>query len=279
VLAVVGDSTNAPCEGATPSEAVVVETLRELLRGRRGRVAVTCFASHVPRVVTLIRLAEELGRHPVLVGGSMHVVLEAARRAGYLDALPPVVDARDAGYLPRERVLAIVGGSQGEPWGPLSRVARDAHPTVKLDPGDLVVFSAKRIPGNELLVDRVQQELRELGCTIVDADDAPVHVSGHASRDDLRELYGWLRPRYVVPVHGDDGHLQAHAALARELGLEPIEVRDGQLRGGAGRPRAAPGSGHARLMAMGEPGNRTTTASGTAVPLDATPSCSWSSTR
>ncbi|MFT4625383.1 MAG: ribonuclease J [Myxococcota bacterium] len=240
IHALIGDSTNATREGTTPSEAVARDALLRLVKAQTKRVVVTCFASNVARVATLCRVAEQCGRHPILVGRSLERVMGAARRAKYLRDLPRVVPARDAGWLPREATLVIATGSQGEPRASLSRMATNSYRDVLLENGDTVIFSSKVIPGNELPIQRLKTQLRELGCAVFDEfTDPDVHVSGHPCRDDLRRMYGLVRPKWVIPTHGTPRHLAAHAELAADLpGVGALQCLNGQIvRVGPGPPR------------------------------------------
>ena len=225
---VVSDSTNADHEGWTGSEGALVAPLRRVLRQQPGRIAVTLFSSNIARVQTLANIAHELGRDLILVGRSLVRTIQAAQKAGYLGHMPAVVPFQHYGYLPRERVMLLCTGSQGEMRAALSRIAANRHPHIYLEPGDSVVFSARTIPGNELALARLHMLFDELGVTPITADDAPVHVSGHPRRDELRELYRWLRPSHVLPVHGTPEKLDAHAELAESMGLGAIRMRNGQ---------------------------------------------------
>lgn len=229
VHAVVSDSTNAMVEGWTPSEGSLVAPLTDLISGLTGRVAVTLFSSNVARVRTLAEVARHTGRELLLMGRSLRRTIEAAVTAGYLTDLPTLVDPRDYGYLPPERVLLLCTGSQGESRAALTRLAEDRMRGIYLDPGDAVIYSSRRIPGCELPIDRVRRLLRERGVQIIDDADHHVHVSGHPRRDELRALYGWVQPRAVVPVHGTPAHLDAHADLAEELGLAAGRIRNGHV--------------------------------------------------
>jgi len=230
VAACVSDSTNALVEGWTPSEGSLLEPLARTIGDRDQRVAVALFSSNVARIDTLVRVARRVGRHVVLLGRSLRRTVEAARAAGYLEDLDDVlVDDRDFGFLPRGRVMLLCTGSQGEPRAALSRLAEDSFRDLYLEPGDTVVYSAKRIPGCETWIDRVQRLLREKGVEVVDERDAQVHVSGHPRREELRTLYRWVQPRSVVPVHGTPAHLDAHAALAEALGLPAWRIRNGHI--------------------------------------------------
>jgi ribonuclease J len=237
VRAIVCDSTNVFTPGTSGSEADVAASLIELLKQCEGRVAVTTFASNVARLESIIRAGEAVGRHPVLVGRSMHRVVAAAREAGYLHDLPKIVSEDDAGYLPRDSVLFICTGSQGEPRAALARIAEDNHPSIVLEKGDTVIFSSRVIPGNETSIFDLQNRLAERGIRIVTEKDHFVHVSGHPCRDELAAMYQWIRPEVAIPVHGEARHLAEHAALARELQVpEQIVVRNGLM------VRLAPGA-------------------------------------
>jgi ribonuclease J len=152
----------------------------------------------------------------------------AARRCGYLQRIPPIVPAREFGYIPARRVLVVCTGSQGEPGAGLSRIAAADHPEVYADPDDTVVFSARAIPGNELPLERVVRLLQRQGARVITDADADVHVSGHPRRDELRALYGWVQPRHVMPVHGTPTKLEAHAELAESMDLGAVRARNGQ---------------------------------------------------
>ena len=229
VLAMICDSTNAMVEGESGSEADVRRSLASLIAGIDGRVAVTCFASNVARVESIAKAAEAAGRSVVVVGRSLRNLEAAARDCGYLDEVPLFLSEQDAEHVPDDNLLMIVTGSQGEPRSALSRIAADTHPNISLGEGDTVVFSSRMIPGNERAIMAVQDNLVRRGVRVLTDSDHMVHVSGHAARDDLRRLYGLVKPRYSVPTHGEWRHLAAHAALAREEGAEPILLEDGDV--------------------------------------------------
>ncbi|MEQ9488337.1 MAG: ribonuclease J [Alphaproteobacteria bacterium] len=216
VLAMVCDSTNAMSPGKSGSEGDVRDALIDVVMTAKGRVAVACFASNVARVESAAKAAEASGRHPVLVGRSLHRMVEAAKSTGYLKDLPPFLDDDAAASLPPEKVLLICTGSQGEPRAALTRIARQDHPTVTLGEGDTVIFSSREIPGNEVGIGQLQNRLTELGVRIVTSRDADIHTSGHPNRDELTQMYQWIRPHIAIPVHGEYRHLSAHAGLARE---------------------------------------------------------------
>lgn len=228
---VVGDSTNAPLPGHSRSEGDVSRALERTLSNCRGRVIVTCFASNLARVLAVARAAAHCGRRVSLMGRSMERMVTVARGLGYLDDLPPLVPIRDLGYLPPEEVLVIATGSQGEPRAALSKLAQGNHPHVELETGDSVIFSAKTIPGNERLIERLQHALRHRGVTLYDEHQHPeLHASGHPAQDELHTFYEWVRPRYLLPVHGERRHQQAHVELARQRGIEaPLIPVNGDL--------------------------------------------------
>ncbi len=229
VLAMVADSTNAMVEGHSGSEADVRRSLAALIRELRGRVAVTCFASNVARVESVALAARDAGRTVALVGRSLRNLEAAARECGYLTDLPAFVGEDDANDIPDDNLLILVTGSQGEPRSALARIAADNHPRIELGEGDTVVFSSRVIPGNERAIGTVQDNLVRRGVRLMTDTDHMVHVSGHPARDELRRLYRLVRPRFTVPVHGEWRHLVAHAALAREAGIQPIVLEDGDI--------------------------------------------------
>jgi ribonuclease J len=237
VLALVGDSTNAIREGRSPSESEVAKTLTELIRTAPGRVAVTTFASHVGRLRAVAEAAQAADREVVVVGRAMERVVQVARETGYLDGVQDFRGVESYGYLPPEKVLALCTGSQGEPRAALARIAEDEHPDVALSRGDRVIFSARPIPGNEKAIARIINGLIEQGVEVITDRTHLVHVSGHPRRDELRDMIGWVRPRILIPAHGEALHLAEHAELARRAGVPQVLVcRNGDL------VRLAPGA-------------------------------------
>jgi ribonuclease J len=212
----VGDSTNAMIEGRTGSEGEVREELIRQIDAATGRVAVTCFASNVARVDTLVRAAAETGRSPMLVGRALHRVTEAARGCGYLGDWPDFASEDDFGLIPRDDILLICTGSQGEPRSAMSRIAAGSHHVISLEKGDTVLFSSSQIPGNELAITKVQDNLIRRGIRVITDDDALIHVSGHPGREEMAEMYQMIRPKLAIPVHGTARHQEAHAALAKK---------------------------------------------------------------
>jgi ribonuclease J len=229
-LALIGDSTNAVREGRSPSETDVARTLLELIVNARGRVAVTTFASNVARMRAVAEGARVAGREVVVIGRAMARVEQVARETGYLDGIQDFRSAEFYGHLPPDKVVALCTGSQGEPRAALARIAEDEHPEVTLGKGDRVIFSSRTIPGNEKAVGRVVNGLVRQGIEVITDRTHLVHVSGHPRREEMAELYGWVRPRIAVPVHGEALHLAEHAALARKAGVgEVILCGDGDL--------------------------------------------------
>ncbi len=224
VLALIGDSTNAVREGRSPSESDVARTLAELIRTAPGRVAVTTFASHVGRVRAVAEAARSAGREVVLVGRAMERVTQVARETGYLDGVQDFRSAESYGYLPPDKVLALCTGSQGEPRAALSRIANDEHPEVTLNKGDRVIFSSRAIPGNEKAVGRVINGLVSQGVEVITDRTHLVHVSGHPRRAELLDMIGWVRPKILIPAHGEALHLAEHAALARGAGVPHVLI-------------------------------------------------------
>jgi ribonuclease J len=190
--------------------------LMEILGGLKNRVLVACFASNVARLDTMGKVAAAHGRRVALVGRSMVRVYQAARDSGYLRDFPQIVSMDDLAYLPPKEVLVLCTGSQGEPRAALSRIANGEHRDISLDPDDTVIFSSRVIPGNETSIHRLHNKLVRLGVEIITADDDFVHVSGHPAREELSQMYHWVRPQIAIPVHGEARHLAAHAKLARD---------------------------------------------------------------
>ncbi len=229
-LAIVGDSTNAVRDGRSPSEKDVAKTLAELIKNARGRVAVTTFASNVARLRSVIDAARAAEREVVVVGRAMDRVIQVARETGYLEGVQPLRGTDAYGYLPPNKVVALCTGSQGEPRAALSRIAEDQHPDVTLSRGDTVIFSARTIPGNDKAVGRIINGLIDQGIIVITDRTHLVHVSGHPRRAELEELIGWVRPKILIPVHGEALHLSEHAALARRCGVkEVVQCRNGDL--------------------------------------------------
>ena len=238
VTAMICDSTNALREGRSPSERDVARSLAGIIKGAKRRVAVTIFASNVARIKAVADAAKSAGRHLVVAGRAMHRIIGVAIETGYLPTNFKYHDQEHFSYLEPDEVVLLCTGSQGEPRAALARIADDTHPAVELGKGDLVVFSSRTIPGNEREVGRIQNRLVDLGCDIIADGDALVHVTGHPRREELKEMYAWVRPGIAIPMHGEARHLSEHAKLARAAGVgEVLSVRNGEMvRLAPGRP-------------------------------------------
>jgi ribonuclease J len=230
VLALVCDSTNVVREGTSPSESDVATNLAQLIKDAPHRVAVTTFASNVARIRSVAEAARECGREVVVVGRAMDRVVEVAKECGYLDGLPEFRSTENFGYMPRDKVVAILTGSQGEPRAALARIAQDEHPDIALSAGDRVIFSSRAIPGNEKDVGSIINSLIEQGIEVITDRTELVHVSGHPRRGELAQMYQWTRPRIAIPAHGEPLHLSEHAKFARAQGVqEVVRAKNGTL--------------------------------------------------
>ncbi|MFC3676643.1 ribonuclease J [Ferrovibrio xuzhouensis] len=254
VLALVCDSTNVFNRGHSGSEGDVRDSLMKVLADKPGRIAVTTFSSNLARLESLFSVADHLGRHICLIGRSLHRFLGAARENGYLKHIPNLVDEREAGFLPREKIMYVCTGCQGEPRGAMARIAFNSHPHVVLSPGDTVAFSSKIIPGNDRTLYALHNELVSRGIEVITEKDAFIHVSGHPSRDELAEMYALARPQIAIPVHGEPRHLVEHARFARSLQVpHGIVPRNGDLiRIGPGAPEVIEQVPAGRLAIDGE---------------------------
>ena len=228
--AIICDSTNVLNPGRSGSEADVGHMLQEVVNESTGRVVITTFASNVARLTSIAEAAVKSGRHLCLAGRGMHKIYQAARETGYLTQFPELINESDAGFLPPEKLLICCTGSQGESNAALGRLASGRHPHLTLEAGDRVIFSSKMIPGNETEILALQNRLAQIDVEIVSPNGSDIHVSGHPCRDELADMYEWARPRAAIPVHGEHRHLIAHAALAKELGVEePCRVHNGDV--------------------------------------------------
>ena len=224
------DSTNAIRDGDSPSEADVAESLAEIIAGAEGRVAVTAFSSNVARIRAVALAAAKADRDVVVLGRALRRVIDVARDLGYLDGCPEFHEEEAFGYLPDDKVLALCTGSQGEPRAALARIASDDHRHVSVREGDLVIFSARAIPGNEKAINAVMNGLAERGVKVLTDRDALVHVSGHPRRGELKTFFEMVRPKSLVPVHGEAMHLAAHRAVGIASGIaHSIIARNGDV--------------------------------------------------
>ena len=238
------DSTNAQLPGFTKSEAEVGPQLYRAIKDAPGRVFVASFSSHIHRLQQICNAARRCGRKVVVTGRSMITNTRIARELGYLD-IPEedLLDAYEINDIPDDQIVVMCTGSQGEPLSALTRMANGEHKTLSIHEGDTVIISATPVPGNEKAVQQVVNSLAKLGCDVYDKSRALVHVSGHASQEELKLVMAMARPSYFMPVHGEAVHLRAHAALARQMGIpedhifvidngDSLEMRDGEVRRG-----------------------------------------------
>ena len=230
VLALMCDSTNAMREGISPSEKEVSQGLREVIEAAEGRVAVTTFSSNVGRIRSIMEAARDAGREVLLLGSSLKRVVNVADDLGMMEGMPPFIEEDEYGYIPRDKIVVILTGSQGENRAALAKISRDEMRHVALTDGDTVVFSSRTIPGNEKGILDIKNALIDRGIEIISDDDALVHVSGHPRRNELMKMYEWVRPQILVPVHGEAAHLTAQAELATSAGIAQVpRVRNGSI--------------------------------------------------
>ncbi|PKM29911.1 MAG: MBL fold metallo-hydrolase [Gammaproteobacteria bacterium HGW-Gammaproteobacteria-11] len=233
---IIGDSTNAPVAGASRSEQWVQNGLLDAIRRCSKRVVVTCFASNLARLHSLAEIAFDTGRYSSLLGRSLLTMHSAGRAHQYLHGHPGFIGPWELGFLPREQQLWVCTGSQGEPAAALARLANGSHPHLSLEAGDCVLFSSRLIPGNEAALERIKAGLKQQGIEVIDDEMAPIHASGHPPQEDLRQLYGWLKAKYLLPVHGELYHQQAHRDFARSLGMGGLVPNNGDLIDLSGQP-------------------------------------------
>jgi ribonuclease J len=229
VLALVCDSTNVFNPEASGSEADVRKGLDEVVAGAKGRVLVTTFASNAARLQTLGEVARDTGRELCVAGRSLDRIIRVAKATGYLRDFPELIDFDKAMTLPASRVLIVATGGQGEPRAALNRIAEGSH-VLKLHQGDLVVFSSRQIPGNEIAIGKIMNTLADKGVDIITDRQAFVHVSGHPGRPELAEMYKWIRPEIIVPVHGEIRHMHEQARFALEQGVpKAVKQQNGEI--------------------------------------------------
>src|SRR5271169_4120629 len=230
VLALIGDSTNILREGESPSERDVAKTLNSLIGNAKGRVIVTTFASNVSRLRSAAEAGLAAGRQVCILGRAIERVVAVARECGMLDGVPPFLGMDAFERLPRNKILALATGSQGEPRAALARMAEDEHPTAELSAGDTVIFSSRTIPGNERSVGKIINAFATARVEVITDRTALVHVSGHPRRAEMAKMYAWVRPRIAVPAHGEPLHLSEHAAFAIAQGVpQVLRAFDGDL--------------------------------------------------
>ncbi len=226
ILAMVCDSTNVFQKKPSGSEGTVRDSLIQLIGEHRtkGSIFVTCFASNLARLETIAVAAHQHGRQVAILGRGFHKVNEVARKLNYLKDLPAFIDVDKAKSLPRDKVLYICSGSQGEFRAALSRIASQTHPEIKMAPGDVVVFSSRIIPGNDKQINGLKNKIIKLGVKVINEHPTDIHVSGHPSRDELIQMYDWIRPRIVIPVHGEAIHMVEQGRLAKKHGIKHVVI-------------------------------------------------------
>ena len=230
ILAMICDSTNVFNPGRAGSESDVRSSLLKIMQNRTKRIIVTSFASNVARMESIFYCAEKIGRHISLVGRSMHRIYNAAKQCGYLNGLRKPIDPRDAKKIERKKILYLCTGSQGEPNGAMKRISSYTHPDVFVEAGDTVIFSSKIIPGNEKKLYKLHNQLVKNGIDVVSEENEFVHVSGHPNRDDLKDMYKWVKPKSVIPVHGEHRHMIEHINFAKEMQVPyPVQVENGDV--------------------------------------------------
>jgi ribonuclease J len=217
VSAMICDSTNIFNSGRAGSESDVRDSLLQIMELKTKRILVTSFASNVARMETIFYCAKKTGRSISLVGRSMHRIFNAAKKCGYLKGLIEPLDPREAKRIAKNKILYLATGSQGEPMGAMNRIVSGSHPEVFLEEGDCVIFSSKIIPGNEKKLYNLQNQIVRNNIEIISEENAFVHVSGHPNRDDLKDMYEWVKPESVIPVHGEYRHMQEHVNFAKEM--------------------------------------------------------------
>ncbi len=230
VLAMICDSTNVFSQGRSGSELDVRKSLYNIMSRLKKRIVVTSFASNVARMETVFYCAEKTGRQISLVGRSMHRIYKAARQCGYLKNIIEPIDPRDAKSFSREKIVYLCTGSQGEPMGAMSRISSSTHPDIFLEKGDAVIFSSKIIPGNEKKLYKLHNQLVKDEIEVISEDSEFVHVSGHPNREDLKDMYNWVKPKCIIPVHGEHRHMIEHVNFAKEMQLPfPIQFENGDI--------------------------------------------------
>ena len=230
VLAMICDSTNVFSIGKSGSELDVRKNILNIMQRLNKRIIVTSFASNVARMETIFYCAEKTGRQISLVGRSMHRIYKAAKQCGYLKDVIKPIDPRDAKKISREKIVYLCTGSQGEPMGAMMRISNYVHPDVFIEKDDTVIFSSKIIPGNERKLYKLHNQLIKDGIEVISEESDFVHVSGHPNRDDLKDMYNWVKPQCVIPVHGEHRHMLEHINFAKEMQVPyPVQVENGDI--------------------------------------------------
>jgi len=230
VLAMICDSTNVFNSGRAGSELDVRKSLLKIMSNIQKRIIVTSFASNVARMESIFYCAKKIGRQISLVGRSMHRIYKAAKQCGYLNNLIEPLDHREAKKISREKIVYLCTGSQGEPNGAMMRISNYIHPDVVIESGDTVIFSSKIIPGNEKRLYKLHNQLVKNDIEVISEENEFVHVSGHPNREDLKDMYNWVKPKSVLPVHGEHRHMFEHINFAKEMQVPyPVRVENGDV--------------------------------------------------
>ena len=230
VLAMICDSTNVFSIGRSGSELDVRKSLLNIMSRLKKKIIVTSFASNVARMESIFYCAQKIGRQISLVGRSMHRIYKAAKQCGYLKNVIDPIDPREAKNISGEKIVYLCTGSQGEPMGAMMRISKHMHPDVFIETGDTVIFSSKIIPGNERKLYKLHNQLVKDGIEVISEENEFVHVSGHPNREDLKDMYNWVKPKCVIPVHGEHRHMVEHINFAKEMQvLYPVQVENGDI--------------------------------------------------
>ena len=230
VSAMICDSTNVFDQGRAGSEADVRENLLKIMKSKMNRILVTSFASNVARMESIFYCAKKTGRSLCLVGRSMQRIYKAAKKCGYLGNLIEPVEPKDAKKISKNKILYLATGSQGEPMGAMNRIVNGIHPEVSLESKDCVIFSSKIIPGNEKRLYKLQNQIVKNDIEVISEENAFVHVSGHPNREDLKDMYNWVKPKCVIPVHGEHRHIIEHVAFAKEMQVpKTLQIENGDI--------------------------------------------------
>ena len=230
VLAMICDSTNVFSIGRAGSEMDVRKNMLNIIQRLKKRIIVTSFASNVARMESVFYCAEKTNRQISLVGRSMHRIFKAAKECGYLKNVINPIDPRDTKNIERDKIIYLCTGSQGEPMGAMMRIANYNHPDVYIEKNDAVIFSSKIIPGNEKKLYKLHNQLVKEGVEVISEENEFIHVSGHPNRDDLKDMYNWIRPQSIIPVHGEHRHMIEHIKFAQEMQVPyPVEVENGDI--------------------------------------------------
>ncbi len=230
VLAMICDSTNVFSIGRSGSELDVRKSMLNIMSRLKKRIIITSFASNVARMETAFYCAQKVGRQISLVGRSMHRIFKAARQCGYLKDVIEPIDSRDAKNISKNKIVYLCTGSQGEPMGAMMRISKHIHPDVFIEKDDAVIFSSKIIPGNEKKLYNLHNQLVKEGIEVISEENEFVHVSGHPNREDLKDMYNWVKPRCVIPVHGEHRHMIEHINFAKEMQVKyPVQVENGDI--------------------------------------------------